>query len=214
MTDGFQWNQNPKDGGINNEAQLEIAKDGIEYIWSLPMAREPGESFNYNSGATALLAGAIQRASGVDIEAFAAKTLFEPLGITHWEWMRDADKTPGAFWGLRLTARDMLKIGRLVLQRGEWQGCQIVSPKWIDATSERKGGKRRFGYQWWLEERTIGKHVVPSVEAAGKGGQMIHVFPDQDAVVVVTAGHYENRDGARTWFDLLKKQIIPELLEQ
>ena len=214
MTDGIAWDQNPAEGGVNNEAELESAKDGVAYVWSLPMAREPGETMNYNSGATALLAGAIARAYGKDIEAFAAESLFEPLGIADWEWMRDEDGTPGAHWGLRLSSRDTLKIGRLVLARGEWEGRQVVPTKWIDDSTDSKGGERRLGYHWWLGARPIGDRIVPTVDAAGKGGQMIHVFPEQDAVVVVTAGHYEEPEKARTWHKLLKYEIIPELLEE
>ena len=86
MTDGLAWDQNTSEERKNDERQLESSVDSISYIWSRPMARKPGAKFHYNSGATALLAGAIQRKSGMNIERYAAEKLFEPLGIKKWDW--------------------------------------------------------------------------------------------------------------------------------
>ena len=212
MTDGLDWQQHESKGHVNNEFELEVATDGAAYVWSQPMTRIPGEAFNYNSGATALLARAIQRVSGKNIEEFAAEKLFGPLQITNWEWLKDNDGEPAAHFGLRLSPRDMLKVGRLVLQKGKWNQQQIVPNSWIKAMSNHHDNSRRYGYQWWLEEFSMGDRVTQAVVAYGKGGQTIFVLPQEAAVVVLTAGHYDDNKAAGARKELLEKMILPELV--
>lgn len=212
MTDGLDWQQHESKDHVNNESKLEGSIDAASYVWAQPMKRAAGTAFNYNSGATALLARALQRAAGKDIEQYAAEKLFGPLQIENWEWLQDSDGAPAAHFGLRLTPRDMLKIGQLVLQDGKWQGEQIVSQAWIKAMSDRRNPDQRYGYHWWLEKLSVDDATAEAVVAYGKGGQTIFVLPQQDAVVVLTAGHYHNNRAAAARTELLQKVILPELM--
>ena len=103
MTDGFDWQQHETKIHVNNESEMESSRDSVEYVWSQPLVRQPGKDFNYNSGATVLLAGVIKRVSGRSIEEYASEKLFKPMRIKNWEWMKTNDKEPGAHFGLRLT---------------------------------------------------------------------------------------------------------------
>ncbi|MEO1495891.1 MAG: serine hydrolase [Planctomycetota bacterium] len=212
MTDGFDWQQHESDDHPNNEAELEQSDDVAAYVWSQPMKRAPGEAFNYNSAATALLARAVRRGSGRDIEAFAEEKLFGPLQIEHWEWLHDLDNEPAAHFGLRLTPRDMLKVGQLVLQDGEWNGKQVVPAAWIKEMSDHANGTRKYRYQWWLEDFSTTEQPARVVAAFGRGGQSIFVLPQQDAVVVLTAGHYDDNRAAGARKNLVRQVILPELL--
>ena len=212
MTDGLDWQQHASEDHPNNEAELESSSDVAAYVWSQPMRGIPGETFNYNSGATALLARAVKRASGKNIEEYAAEKLFGPLEINTWEWLYDNDGEPAAHFGLRLKPRDMAKIGQLVLQDGKWDGVQIVPYSWVTAMSDDRNRKRRYGYQWWLEEFAVGEKVAKAVVAYGKGGQTIFVLPQQESVVVLTAGHYDDNKAAGARKDILKQLILPELV--
>ena len=214
MTDGLAWDQNTQDEKRNDEWQLESSADPIGYVWSRPMARTPGAEFHYNSGATALLAGAIQRKTGMTIERYAAKKLFAPLSIEKWDWLVDADLQPGAHYGLRLAPPDMLKMGRLVLQNGRWMDRQLVPKSWIRAMSDHsEKPKRRYGFQWWLDDYQLGEREIHVTAAYGKGGQKIFVIPKAQAVVVFTAGHFNDHRAAGTSNKLFRKQILPVLLE-
>lgn len=212
MTDGLDWQQHESKDHVNNESKLEGSTDAAAYVWSQSIKRVPGETFNYNSGATALLARAVKRASGKNIEEYAAEELFRPLQIKNWEWLKDSDGEPAAHFGLRLTPRDMAKIGQLVLQNGKWKGQQVVPNSWIIAMSDHKNRTRRYGYQWWLEEFPVGDRIAEAVVAYGKGGQTIFVLPQQRAVVVLTAGHYDDSKAAGARNALLKDRILPELM--
>lgn len=212
MTDGMDWQQHESADHVNNESELENSPDVAAYVWSQPMRRSPGEAFNYNSGATALLARAIRRRTGKNIDEFAEEKLFAPLKIEHWEWLDDLDGEPAAHFGLRLTPRDMVKIGQLVLQSGKWNHRQVVPATWIKDMSDHQAGSRKYRHQWWLEDLSVGEQHVRVVAAYGKGGQSIFVFPQQDAVVVLTAGHYDNNKAAGARKDLMRKSILPVLL--
>ncbi len=212
MTDGLLWDQNTHDESKNDERQLETSLDPIGYIWSRPMVRVPGAKFHYNSGATALLAGAIQRKSGLTIDRYAAKKLFGPLGIEKWDWLVDADLQPGAHYGLRLAPPDMVKIGRLVLQEGQWKDRQLVPKDWIRAMSNlHQKPEHRYGYQWWLDRFALGERVIQVTSAYGKGGQKIFVIPEAHAVVVFTAGHFNDNKAAGSSNKLFKEHILPAL---
>ena len=215
MTDGFDWQQHETKDHVNNESEMESSKDSVGYVWSQPMKRQPGKEFNYNSGSTVLLAGVIKRVSGKNIEEYASEKLFKPMRIKEWEWMKTSDNEPGAHFGLRLTPRDMVKIGRLILQNGKWNGKQLVSKEWIGATTDHRNGSRRYANQWWLENDLIEEkndQQVRCVAAYGKGGQNIFVLPDQKAVVVFTAGHYEDGKAAGDSIRFFKRKIIPLLV--
>jgi CubicO group peptidase (beta-lactamase class C family) len=120
--------------------------------------------------------------------------LFEPLGITAVEWKRRKGDTD-AGGGLRLRPRDMAKIGQLVLAGGRWNGRQIVSKAWIDASLKPQfeaTGRYFYGYLWWLGRSLINGREVHWATALGRGGQSVHIVPELDLVVVVTAGYYQD----------------------
>lgn len=209
MRAGLEWKHE------THERELEGSADVAAYVWSRPMSDDPpGEKFNYNSGATALLSRAIGRAFGKDIEQYAAEKLFAPLGITKWEWLQDQDREPAGHYGLRLRPRDMVKIGRVVLQQGKWDGKQIVPASYIHDLSNHRGRTRKYGYQWWLEEVRVGEQVATAIAAHGRGGQTIFVLPDQNAVAVLTAGHYDDNHAAGAGTSFLKKKVLPELMSR
>jgi CubicO group peptidase (beta-lactamase class C family) len=123
--------------------------------------------------------------------------LFEPLGITGFEWIRvkgDAD----AGGGLRLRPRDMAKIGQLVLAGGRWNNRQVVSKAWIDASMTPRleattgSGGFFYGYLWWLGRSLFKGREVHWAAALGRGGQSIRIVPELDLVVVATAGYYQD----------------------
>ncbi|MDF6470722.1 serine hydrolase, partial [Escherichia coli] len=101
---------------------------------------------------------------GMSVPEYARQQLFEPLGITDWEWVDDYRGRPLAFAGVRLRPRDLARIGQLVLQHGQWNGRQLVPAEWI-AESTRPhidtGMGLQYGYQWWL-----GKVAAGSAEYA------------------------------------------------
>jgi CubicO group peptidase (beta-lactamase class C family) len=196
MSMGLQWVEaTPSTGNDNNdEARMHRAADQCRYVLGLPVTAPPGQEFFYNTGALALLSAIIRKATGRPLDEFVRENLFEPLGITHTDWRRYKGDTD-AGGGLRMRPRDMTKIGQLVLAGGRWNGRQIVSQAWIDASLTPRieaTGRYFYGYLWWLGRSLINGREVHWATALGRGGQSIHIVPEFDLVVVVTAGYYQD----------------------
>ncbi|EOQ97520.1 beta-lactamase-like protein [Leptospira wolbachii serovar Codice str. CDC] len=144
--------------------------------------------------------------------------MFDPLEIQNFEWVEDRNGRALAHAGLRLRPRDMLKLGRLVLNQGIWKGKQIVPKQWLDeslfrqmdseVTLFRKDGKSlSYGYQWWLGETVLGNKRIPWSLALGNGGQLIFVIPTFDMTIVTTAGGYGDPTQIQKSIDLVENLL-------
>ena len=138
MTHGLQWDETARwRDPANNERGLLEAKDPYRYVLEQPMALPPGAAFNYSGGATSLLGAALAKAVGKRIDLYAAQKLFEPLGITDFEWLCYTGSAEiAAFSALRLRPRDLAKLGQLVANDGRWNGKQVVRACWIDESTK------------------------------------------------------------------------------
>jgi CubicO group peptidase (beta-lactamase class C family) len=196
MSMGLAWIEATPDNKDNNdEERMKAAPDACRYVLGLPVTAPAGQDFFYNTGALMLLSAAVRKATGQPLDEFARATLFEPLGVTGIEWFRVKGGDSNAGSGLRLRPRDMAKIGQLVLAGGRWNDRQIVSKAWIDASTTphiNGTGLYFYGYLWWLGRSLLNGRDVRWVAAYGRGGQSIHVVPELDLVVVITAGYYQD----------------------
>jgi CubicO group peptidase (beta-lactamase class C family) len=147
--------------------------------------------------------------------------LFTPLGITHFTWVKDAHGVPYAASGLRLRPTDMMKLGELMLHHGAYRGHQIVPRRWADAATSRQIavdtgspcateskdhppglGYLHYGYFWWGGPGCPDQKRDAWFGAIGNGGERITVVPTRDAVIVATAGLYNDpRQGAGEHID-------------
>jgi len=153
------------------------------------MMEDPGTRFNYNSGATEIVASVVRRATGTDIEEYAAKHLFAPLGITHWFWKRSSSGLIDTEGGLYLEARDLAKLWYLFLNDGKWDGKQVVSSEWVKTSVapfipvSSAPNAPSYGLAWWLYP--TGKPSAPLYWAgSGFGGQIPVAMTEQDMIVV------------------------------
>lgn len=176
----------------NSDFSIEIfanrPDDEIAYILAKPLYADPGDSFYYRDCDPQLLSCAIERATGQTLAELVHDGIFTPLGIAdyYWEHTR-AGHTSGAM-ALHLRARDMAKLGQLVLQRGAWQEEQLVPAAWVDSatapqTTVPEGEEHgwSYGYYWWIVPRFNG------FTAWGSGGQYILVVPDKELVIVMVS---------------------------
>ncbi|CAJ0686794.1 serine hydrolase domain-containing protein [Ralstonia holmesii] len=200
MSSGLAWNEWRATSLFNNdEFGLFWHTSQAHYVFDRPMAAPAGTQFNYNGGNTAVLALLLAERVGMSLPEYARKQLFEPLGITDWEWVDDYRGRPLAFAGVRLRPRDLARIGQLVLQHGQWNGRQVVPAAWI-AESTRPhidtGMGLQYGYQWWLGKVVAGGTEHAWIGGIGNGGQRLWIVPGLDMVIVTTAGDYNQR---ATW---------------
>jgi CubicO group peptidase (beta-lactamase class C family) len=176
--------------------------------WSLnrPMQHTPGAHFNYyDDDSPNLLSVVLTRAIRQNARTFAEQNLFGPLDITNFDWIADSDGYLIGADTLSLTARDMVKIGLLYLQRGRWDNKQIVSSDYVaDSTMKHidTGNPRRpaYGYLWWLTHTKTGQDAFV---ASGLGSQLIYVVPQLDLVIAMASSSSVNGGGVRFVNDIL-----------
>ncbi len=188
MTTGLDWDEDlPYNDPHNPTAPMEASDDWVSFVIDLPMTREPGSKFAYSSGATELLAYIFQRETGQDIEAYAKRYLFDPLGIQKYHWKRTPLGVVDTEGGLFLRSEDLARIGMLYLAGGQWRGEQLIAPAFLKETLTPHidaGSGWKYGYQWWLHPYASDSRLVWT--ARGFGGQQLMVFPQDDLLVVTT----------------------------
>jgi len=217
MTLGLEWDELtiPYGDPRNSENAMELTKDRYRYILERPVADEPGIKWTYRGGATALLGRLIARGTGEALHDYSRRVLFEPLGFGPWEWTKGNDGEPRAASGLRLRARDMLKVGELVLAGGAWNGRQIVPADWVKrATTLVIGGVFggfSYGYQWYIGDIEAGtpRRMLHLVAGVGWGGQRLVAMPALDLVVAMTCGNYR-KSGAEQ--GRINRAILTEIV--
>ena len=222
MSSGIQWDENRLwTDPANDEPHLGNEADPIKYVLAKPIAVPPDILWNYNGGGTDLLGNIIERVSGKPFDDFAREALFQPLGITDWEWKKYENGKVSPAAGLRLRPRDAAKIGQLVLNRGMWDGRQIVPAAWITQSIAPRfqpigyfGGLFFYGYQWWLGRTLSDGKEVTWIAAMGLGGQRIFIVPDLDLVVMSTSGLYTKPWQGNAALEILTRFVIPSVRDK
>ncbi len=221
MTLGLEWDETgPYTSLENSEVAMEHAEDRIRFVLSRPIVSPPGEQWRYSGGATALIARLIEDGAGKPLDEFAAETLFGPLGIERFEWVKGADGVCAAASGLRMTARGLLKIGLLVLRGGVWGARQIVPESWLEASFAPAACVEPgidYGYFWRLATDLPPPpgwdRAPPWVGGFGNGGQRLFVCKELDLIGVVFAGAYNRMDAwvspTRVWREIVLAGAAP-----
>jgi CubicO group peptidase (beta-lactamase class C family) len=186
MSSRYQWNENT----ANDYNDWVLSTDHVQFLLDRAQ-NDPAGTFVYDSAAVNLLGVLLQKAVGQPLPQYAATRLFAPLGITDVNWEQLEAGMVNAGSGIQLTARDLLRIGQLVLQRGKSGATQIVPSTWIDDATRPQFAWRNsygqqtnvsYGYLFWVADSP----ALPVAFAWGYGGQFIYVVPLLDLVVVAT----------------------------
>jgi len=187
MTAGFDCGKVP--GELELRA-MQASADWVQYALDLPVAAAPGAEWAYCSSATHLLAAALTRAVGGDLEDFAEESLFAPLGITTHEWPRDPQGIVRGYGDLRLGPDDLARLGAFWLGRGSWRGRQVLSSEWLtDAFTPRATTPSgdQYGLGFWIPSGAFSG----TVQALGRGGQRAVMWPAKDVVVALNGAGSE-----------------------
>lgn len=181
-------------------------EDLVARFLELPIAHKPGTFFVYNTPATFMLSAIVQEVTGQTVLDYLRPRLLEPLGIHGATWMQTRGGISVGGFGLSLAADDIAKFGQLLLQRGSWQGRQLIPSSWVDEATAMQTSNgsapdsdwdQGYGYQFWRSRHGF-------YRADGAHGQFCIVMPQYDAVLAVTSG---TRDMAKvmnvTWEKLI-----------
>lgn len=195
----------------------------VKLFMEYPITHKPGTIYCYNSLGTFVLSAIVQKVTGEKIADYLYPRLFRPLGINNVSWAENHEGINTGGWGLFLKTEDLAKMGLMILQKGQFNGKQIVPAEWIEAASAaqvpcvpagmnsdqaylmKKVAKtsdwlQGYGYQMW-------RCTHNAFRADGANGQYIIVIPDKNTVVVTTA-HIEDMQGE---INLIWKHIYPAL---
>ena len=188
-----------------------------------PVVHKPGEYYLYNSLGTYMLAAIVQKVTGEKLIDYLDTRLFQPLHFDRPQWDESPQGIHCGGWGLYLKTEDMAKMGQLFLQEGKWNGEQIVPAAWLKEMSSyqvpsapsgtrfedlEKAGLNKdnnewvqgYGYQMWICRHN-------AFRADGFAGQYIMVFPDRDAVLVLTT----SSSLYQPYIDLIWQYLLPIL---
>ncbi|MBM3278037.1 MAG: serine hydrolase [Candidatus Handelsmanbacteria bacterium] len=177
------------------EDTLDWLFDSKDSTWtraflSLPVEHKPGTQFVYNTGATYMASAIVQRVTGQTLLNYLQPRLFGPLGIQHPTWGSSPQGVNYGGFGLAITTGDIARFGQLYLQKGKWQGRQLLPEGWVvEATAAHADNsgmptvdwQQGYGYQFWRCRHG-------AYRGDGVFGQYCIVFPEQDAVLAITAG--------------------------
>lgn len=187
----------------------------VKRFFKVPIRHKPGTVFLYNSMATYMLSAIVQQTTGQQVIDYLQPRLFEPLGITGMDWETDPKGINTGGWGLRLKTEDIAKFAQLFLQKGKWQGRQLLPAGWAEeastahiiqhpdypqekrATSDWEQG---YGYQMWRSRNG-------AYRGDGAFGQYALVMPEQDAIIAITS---ETPD-MQGELDLVWKVLLPAM---
>ena len=176
--------------------EVEPRRDGgptVKQFLANPIVFQPGTHFLYNTMGSYVLSSIVTKVTGQTVLEYLRSRLFSPLGVQSPRWDASPEGNSLGGYGLYLRTEDIAKLGQLYLNKGEWNGKQLVPRKWVEqATSKQIDNQKEshaqigpdwvegYGFQFWRCRHN-------AYRADGAGGQFIVVMPDQDAVVAITA---------------------------
>lgn len=204
-----------------HEERMYLREDWVRFALELPVRgfapwntkpeNSPyGRAFSYCTAGVVLLGALLERAVGEPLADFAMRELLAPIGVDQAEWPVAPPGHTSTAGGLLLTSRSLLALGTLYLDHGAYDGRQVVPEAWVRESTRphvRIDERTEYGYLWWLRKIA----GVRSVYMTGMGGNRVHVFPDLDAVAVVTSANFGRRDAHAVTDALLEEHLIPAL---
>ncbi len=172
-----------------------VNDDWIKAFFKLPIAFDPGTKFLYNSAGSFMLSAIVQKVTGQKVIDYLKPRLFDPLGIEGIDWETNPQGINTGGWGLRLKTEDMAKFGQLFLQKGMWEGKQILPQSWVEQASTKKidqdpsAPQSKKDSSDWLQGYCYQMWRCRNNGYRGDGayGQFIIILPDKDAVIVITS---------------------------
>jgi len=202
--------------GHQTEAQLFRDEPGkaqdstwTKKFFAHPVPFKPGTHFLYNSPATYMLSAIVQKTTGQTVLDYLRPKLFEPLGFENPTWVASPQGISAGAYGLMVRTEEIARFGQLYLQKGMWNGRQLVPAAWVEqatalqtsnGSSPKSDWDQGYGFQFWRSRHN-------SYRGDGAFGQYCMVIPELDAVVAITSGV---RDMQRV-MNLVWEKLLPAM---
>ena len=176
--------------GQNEEAKVQTtAAPWVQTFLAHPVPHKPGTHFLYNSPGSHMLSAIVRKVTGETVLDYLRPRLFDPLGIENPEWPASPQGNTLGGWGLKVRTEDIAKFGQLYLQKGQWNGKQLVPAAWVEQATAKQVSNgsdpardwdQGYGFQFWRCRHN-------AYRGDGANGQFCLVLPEQDAVIAITA---------------------------
>ena len=206
-----------------HEERMYFIEDWTQFLLDLPVRSYPfgpkpedspyGRRFAYASAKAAAVAEILENAVGSNLVEFTKKHLFEPLEIEDCTIHTTPQNILNTAGGSEYRSRDLLKLIQLCINRGSWNGQQIIPSDWIEKATSPKANAYDgvdYGYFFWLKKYGIDKKY-PSYYMSGNGGNKAIAIPELDLTIVITTRNYNNRKAHGYSDEIVNKYIIPTL---
>ncbi len=184
------------------------------YPFNPPPAEQPyGRFFHYSSAQAAAVSEIVESAIGSPADKFLKDNLFNPLDITDYKLHYTPAKIINTAGGSEYRSRDFLKMIQLCIQKGVWNGKQVISRDWIEKASTPKANARDgvdYGYFLWINP--FGKDKkYDAYYMSGNGGNKMVAIPELNTTVVITTTNYNNRNAHGYSDEIMNNYIVPAL---
>ncbi len=174
--------------------------DWVKKALAIPLDYEPKTHFVYSNVGPYLAGILVQRRAKCTLVDYLMPRLFAPLGIKRPTWETDYQGNSFGSGGLFLSLSELHRFGLLYLNKGNWEGQQLLAPEWIEATAKDHVTNPPYGYLFWRGEYN-------SFRADGMYSQLSIIFPDKSAVISVVANCYDGQSLLRAIYDDLCPQL-------
>ncbi len=208
-----------------NEERMYLIEDWTGFFLDLPIAGIPawmpkpedspyGRAFSYCTAGVSTLGAVVESATGEKLEDFAQSSLFAPLGIEQAEWQFSPLGLAQGGGGLSLTSRDLEKFGRIYANGGMFEGQQILSAEWVEASITPKvevpdQQDMKYGYLFWLRNFTHDGTVYRAAQMSGNGGNKVIILPEAGIVTVITKIDFGQNNAHQQSETLFEDHILP-----
>ena len=220
MSSAFDGNDDDQNS-VGNEEKMYPTDNWVKFALDLPMdeKRAVGDKWAYFTAGVIVLGDILNKSVPGGLEKYADQKLFQPLGITKYQWEYTPQKVPNTAGGLRMSALDFAKYGQLYQNGGKWNGKQVLPRAWVEKTSTRQiplpqGGNDYYGYLFWNTTFDIGGKKHEAFFATGNGGSKIFVFKDQPLVIVITATAYGKWYMHTQVSNMMNRYILPAVISK
>jgi len=201
---------------FDNYGHWTTSSNWLDYALNQPFVAAPGKETEYSTGDSHILAALLTRATGRDLKDYAQQHLFDPLNVLIHHWQRSPEGYRFGGNNLTISPRGMLRLGKLYLNDGRWQGEQLIASNWVEESTrahvEDTFHSYPYGYYWWNNNY----RDLDAFFAWGYGGQFIFVIPEFEMVIVTTTNLHSTpnaRDFVDSIHELLREDIISRTLK-
>ncbi|WP_185287565.1 serine hydrolase [Chryseobacterium lactis] len=216
MSSGFDGNDEDSESP-GNEENMYPTENWVKFTLDLPMTEnKPGEHWSYFTAGVVATGDILDKKVPKGLENYADQKLFQPLGITRYQWQFTPQRKPSLAGGLRMNVLDFAKFGQLYKNNGMWNGKTILDKAWVKKSFTNYFADNKdfegYGYLFWRKVYPVGNKNFEAYQCSGNGGNKIIIFTEIPIVIVITAKAY-NQPYAHSQADkMVQEYLLPAVM--